>query len=96
MRALTFTSVLLGAKELRRWFASLSPGARAGAYVRKFPSVRAMRAPMFASCVPGAQCVRPRSQVVIRFSVSRPSRLSGARGAHRRIAKGLGIAMRGM
>ena len=40
MRALTFTSVLLGAKELRRWF---------------------------ASCVPGAQCVRPRSQVVIRF-----------------------------
>ena len=32
---------------------------------RKILSGRAMRAPMFASDVPGAQCVRPRSQVVL-------------------------------
>ena len=33
MRALTVTSFFLGTKGLRRWFASLSPGARACAHV---------------------------------------------------------------
>ena len=49
-----------------------------------------MRAPMFTSDVPGAQCVRPRSQVVL------PSVASSGRRAHRCIAKRLGIAARGM
>ena len=71
-------------------------GRDARAHIRKILSGRAMRAPMFASCVPGAQFVRPRLQVVIRFSVSRPFRLSGARGAHRCIAKRLGVATREM
>ena len=47
--------------------ASLSSGAGACTHVSQVfyraRDVRAMRAPMFASWVPGAQCVRPRSQV---------------------------------
>ena len=103
MRALMVARVLSGAEGLRRCFARL-PRARdarahlsqdsfragdARAHVRKFPSGRAMRAPMFASYVPGAQCVRPRSQVVL------PSVASSGRRAREKRAvasrKGWGL-----
>ena len=93
MRPPTVASVLLGAKRLCRWFASLSSGARACAHVsqvplrardgrahaRMFPLGRAMRAPMSSSSSPGAK-VAP---IIASFSAVR---LSGAQGARPRIA----------
>ena len=49
MRALTFTRVFLGAKELRRCFASLPRARDARAHVRKLCSGRTVRAPAVAS-----------------------------------------------
>ena len=82
MSALTVTRVFLGAKGLRRCFASLLRARDARARVRKLCSGRKMCAPAVAS----------RHS----FSVSRPFRLSGVLGARRRIAKRLGIATRRM
>ena len=80
MRALMVKRVFLGAKGLRQCFASLPRARDARAHVRKLCSGRTVRAPAVAS----------------RFSVSRPFRLSGARGARRCVAKRLGIAARGV
>ena len=95
MRALTVTRVFLGAKGLRRGFASLPRARHARAHISQ-DSFRARDARAHVRKLCSGRTVRPESQVVIRFSVSRPFRFSGAQGARRRIAKRLGVAKRGM
>ena len=102
MRALKVTSFFMGAKGLRRWFASLSPGARACAHVSPVPprarNARAHVLKFLFRCEGVAPIIARFSSVRLLCAQGARPRIAVAGGDGRSadFARRLGIAARGM